>query len=438
MNGTNGEPSGPERLEDNKYKLTINISAEDLERGINHAYNEEKGKIRLPGFRAGKVPRKMVELHYGKNFFYEPALDHILPEIYQDAVIASGLKAVSKPTIEIVEIESGKGAVVTAEFWVKPVIETPVYKGIEYTKADVSVSDDEVASFIDRERDKNARIIPVTDRTAMEGDITVIDFEGFMDEIPFDGGKGEDYELTLGSGRFIDGFEEQVVGMAVGEEKDVLVTFPEEYHAEHLKGKPARFHVTLKELRFKEMPELDDDFAQNVSDFETLAAYKDDVREKLLADKEHEALHMKEDSLITSLADRVTETIPEAMIETEIDHMVNSFSRQLRMQGMKLEHFFEHMNTDMESLRASYAENAKRSVKSRLALEAVAVAEGFAATDEELDKEIQTMAESYGIDPARIKESMSQNETDALNMDICVRKALDLIMAEAKELPAIS
>lgn len=425
-----------EVLENNKARLTLRVSPERFEEGLEHAYKEQRGKINLPGFRNGRAPRKLIEIQYGKDIFYEDALDYVLPDIYRDFIYDNDIDAVSRPQYEVVEADAAAGAVVTAEVTLKPEVSVSGYIGIEYEKINVEVTEDEINADIEKNREKNARFVPVAERPLQDGDIADIDFEGFVDGVAFEGGKGTGYELVLGSGTFIPGFEDQLIGKNIGEDVTVNVTFPEEYKAEHLKGKPAVFEVKINGARLKELPEVNDGFAQDVSDFETLAEYKEDIKATLMKMKEHEAEHDREDKVLRVLIERTAADIPEVMIETEIDAMVDNFASYTRRQGVQLESYLNYTGTSMEMLRASYKEQAERGVKTRLALEAVAKKENVEISEEELDAEVARMAEAYKVDIESFANIMGKSERKALALDIMVQKAHKIIMDGAVEKPA--
>ncbi|MDL2248728.1 trigger factor [Tyzzerella sp. OttesenSCG-928-J15] len=422
-----------EVIEPNKVKITFTIEAEKFEDGVEQAYKRNRGKINIPGFRKGRAPRKIIELNFGKDIFYEDAINIILPDVYEAAVNELNLEVVSRPEIDVEEINDETGVVITAEVYTKPeiTVDAANYKGAEYTPVDASVSDDDINEELDKVREQNSRMISV-ERPIEDGDIAVIDFEGFMDGEAFEGGKGVDHNLTIGSHSFIDNFEEQLIGANVGDDLEVNVNFPEEYHAEHLAGKPAMFKVEIKDIRKKELPELDDDFAQDVSEFDTLDEYKNNIKEKLVEVKEGEAKRKKEDDLITYVISKTEMDIPQVMIENQIDQMVNDFANQIRMQGLPLETYLQYMGQDMNSLREAYKEGAEKQVKGRLVLEAVAKAEGFEVSEEEREAEFARIAESYGMEVEKLKEVLRKEDNEGLDMDIKVKKAVDFINENAK------
>ena len=423
--------AGVERLEDNKAKITITIDPKTFEDGIKKAYNAQKGKFDIPGFRKGKVPRKLIEAQYGKEIFYEEAINQLLPEAYESAVENHELDVVSRPDIEVLEANPETGAVVSATVILKPKASIKNYKGIEYTPASTEVTEEDIARITDSERRKNARFVPVEDRPVEIGDITRIDFEGFLDGVPFPGGKGEDHELVIGSGAFIPGFEDQIVGMKVSEEREINVTFPEEYHAEDLKGKAVVFKIKLNSCNITELPDLDDEFAQSVSDFDTLEEYMKDLKAALTTEKETAARHSKEDALTAELAKIVEVDVPDVMYDTETNLMIDRFARGLRAQGIPFEQYLAYVGETIDSIRKTYREAAERNVRARLALEAIAAAEGIAASEEEIDQELTSMVQGTDIDLSNLKANMSLSELRGLSMDIRNQKAMKLVMESA-------
>ncbi len=339
-----------EKLEKNMAKLTIEVSAEEVEKAIEKAYQKQKSRISVPGFRKGKVPRKMVEKMYGVGVFYEDAVNDMIPTAYEAAVKESELEIVSQPKIDVVQIEAGKEFIFTAEVAVKPEVELGEYKGVEVPKSDVSVSDEEIMAEIDKEREQNSRIITVDDRAVEDGDMTVIDFEGFVDGVAFEGGKGTDYPLTIGSHSFIDTFEEQLIGKNIGEEVDVNVTFPEEYHAEELKGKPALFKVTVKEIKKKELPELDNDFVEDVSEFSTVDEYKASIKTKIEEKKADEAKSAKEEATIEKIIEGAKMEIPDAMVDSQVRQMAEDFARRISAQGLTIDQYFQYTGLTFDKL----------------------------------------------------------------------------------------
>ncbi len=422
-----------EKLEKNMAKLTIEVSADELEKAIEKAYQKQKKNISVPGFRKGKVPRMMVEKMYGKEVFYEDAANEIIPVEYEKAYDACGENIVSSPKIDVVQIEAGKPFIFTAEVALKPEVTLGAYKGIEVDKVEVEVSDAEVDAEIEKERERNARSISVEDRAVADKDQTVIDFEGFVDGVAFEGGKGENYPLTIGSGAFIPGFEEQLIGKNIGEECDVNVTFPEEYHAEDLAGKPAVFKVTVKEIKEKQLPELDDEFAAEVSEFDTLAEYKEDVKKNLTEKREKDVKNAKEDAVVDAIIENATMEIPEAMIETQQRQMIQEFAQNIQMQGLSIDQYFQFTGLTAEKMMEQVKPQAEKRIKSRLVLEAVAKAENLTASEEDFDKEVTRMAEMYQMEADKVKESIGEEGKKQMMEDIAVQKAAEFVVNEAKE-----
>ena len=422
-----------EKLEKNMVKLTIEASAEELDAAIEKAYQKNKGKISVQGFRKGKAPRAVIEKLYGAGIFFEDAANALIPKAYDEAVKESDLEIVSQPDINIVQIEKGKPFIFTAEVAVKPEVTLGDYKGIEVEKIEVSVSDDEMNAELDRVREQNSRTITVEDRAIENNDIAVIDFEGFVDGVAFEGGKGTDYSLVIGSHSFIDTFEEQLVGKKTGEEVEVNVTFPEEYQAKELAGKPAMFKVTVKEIKVKELPELNDEFAQDVSEFETLEEYKADVKKNLEEKKYNAAMSAKEEAVVDTVIENATMEIPEAMIETQVRQMADDFARRIQQQGLSLEQYFQFTGMDAKKFLDSIRSQALKRIQSRLVLEAIVKAENIEVSEEELNKELEGMAAAYKMELDKLKELMSDKDKETMSMDIAVQKAVDLIAAAAVE-----
>ena len=423
-----------EKKEKNMALLTIEVSADEVEKALEKAYQKNKGKMSVPGFRKGKVPRQMIEKMYGPAVFYEDAANILIPEAYDRELSEhKEIEVVSRPTVDVTQMEKGKPMIFTAEVALKPEVTLGKYKGVTVEKIDTAVTDEEINAEIDRERESNGRTISVEDRAVEDGDMTVIDFEGFVDDVAFDGGKGENYPLTIGSGAFIPGFEEQLIGAKLNEETEVKVTFPEDYHAENLKGKDAVFKVTVKEIKVKELPDADDEFASEVSEFDTLAEYKEDIKKKLSEKKEEEAKGKKEDAVIEAIINDARMDIPDAMIETQAEQLVNDYAGRLRQQGLSMEQYFQFTGLNAEKLMEQMKPTALKRIQSRLVLEAVAKAEKIEVTDEELNEEHQKMADSYKMEVEKIKELFGEEENEQLKEDIAIRKAVDLIVAEAKE-----
>lgn len=422
-----------EKLEGNMAKLTIEASAEEFEQAIEKAYQKNKNKLSIPGFRKGKVPRKMIEQMYGKEIFYEDAANIVIPSVYAKAVDECTEEIVSQPTVDIVQAEAGKPFIFTAEVALKPEVTLGMYKGVEVEKTDVAVTDEEVDAAIDRERENNARMISVEDRAVRDGDMTVIDYEGFVDGESFEGGKDEGYPLTIGSGTFIPGFEEQLIGAELDKEVEVNVTFPEDYQASELAGKPAVFKCIVKEIREKELPELDDEFASEVSEFDTLAEYREDVKKNLTERKEAEAKAAKEEKVVEAIIADAKMDIPEAMLATQQRSMADDFAQRIRMQGITIDQYFQFTGLTREAFLEQLKPQAEERIKSRLVLEAVAKAENLEASDEEYTAEIKKMAEAYQMDEDKITEMIGEFEQKSIKEDICIRKALELAVESAVE-----
>ncbi|MDY2608432.1 MAG: trigger factor [Lachnospiraceae bacterium] len=422
-----------EKLEKNMAKLTIEVSAEEVEKAIEKAYQKQKSRISVPGFRKGKVPRKMVEKMYGVGVFYEDAVNDMIPTAYEAAVKESELEIVSQPKIDVVQIEAGKEFIFTAEVAVKPEVELGAYKGVEVPKSDVSASDEEIMAEIDREREQNSRIITVDDRAVEDGDMTVIDFEGFVDGVAFEGGKGTDYPLTIGSHSFIDTFEEQLIGKNIGEEVDVNVTFPEGYHAEELKGKPALFKVTIKEIKKKELPELDNDFVEDVSEFSTVDEYKASIKTKIEEKKADEAKSAKEEATIEKIIEGAKMEIPDAMVDSQVRQMAEDFARRISAQGLTIDQYFQYTGLTSDKLLEQMRPQALKRIQSRLVLEAVADKENFEVTDEDVNNEINDMASAYQMEADKLKDLLTDADKENMKRDIQVKKAVEFVTENAKE-----
>lgn len=422
-----------EKLEKNMAKLTIETSAEEFEAAIEKAYKKNKSKMNVQGFRKGKAPRKVIEKMYGAGVFYEEAANILMPEAYGKAVDECDLEIVSQPSVDVVQVEAGKPFIFTAEVAVKPEVTLGAYKGIEVEKSEVEVSDDEVTAEIDRVREQNARTINVEDRPVQDKDQTVIDFEGFVDGEAFEGGKGEDYSLTIGSHSFIDTFEEQLIGKNIGDDVEVNVTFPEDYHAAELAGKPALFKVKIKEIKVKELPELDDDFAQDVSDCETVDAYKEQVKSDLAKKKEDAAKAAKEEEVVTKIIEDATMEIPDPMIDTQVRQMADDFARRIQAQGLSIEQYFQFTGTEPQAFLEQMKPQALKRIQSRLVLEAVVAAENITASDEDIEEELKKMAEAYQMELDKVKELIGDEQKKQLADDIAVQKAADFVVENAVE-----
>ena len=422
-----------EKLEGNMAKLTIEASAEEFEAAVEKAYQKNKNKLSVPGFRKGKVPRKMIEQMYGKEIFFEDAANFVIPSAYAKAVDECTEEIVSQPTIDVVQVEAGKPFIFTAEVALKPEVTLGKYKGVEVEKADTTVTEEEVNAAIDKERESNARTISIEDRAVKDGDMTVLDFEGFVDGVAFEGGKGENYPLTIGSNTFIPGFEEQLIGAELNKETEVNVTFPEDYQAAELAGKPAVFKCTIKEIKEKQLPELDDEFASEVSEFDTLAEYKEDVKKNLTEKKEAEAKNAKEDKVVDAIIEDAKMDIPEAMIATQQRQMADDFAQRIQMQGISIDQYFQFTGLTREAFLEQMKPQAEKRIKSRLVLEAVAKAENMEASEEEYKAEIKRMAEAYQMEEDKLTEMIGSFEEKSIKEDLCIKKAVDFVVENAVE-----
>ena len=416
-----------EKIEASKVELHFSVEQSVFEAAIERAYKKEVGKINVPGFRKGKVSRAMIEKMYGKGFFYDSALNDILPDAYEAAIKEAGIDPVSQPEIDVLSIDDN-GVVFTAKVFVKPDVKIENYFGIEVTKEVAPVTEDEINGELELVRERNSREIDANDRPAELGDTAVIDFEGFVDGVAFEGGKGEDYALKLGSGQFIPDFEEQIVGHSVDEEFDVNVTFPAEYHAEDLAGKASVFKVKLHALTKVELPELDDEFAKDVSEFDTLDEYKADLKAKIEARHETTAQNAVDGQLMDALIEKLEAEIPEAMYETEAENFVRDYDNQLRMQGLDLKTYFQYTGMTLETLRAQFRPQAEKQVKARLALEKIAELENLKASEEDINGEYARIAEAYGIEVEQVKASI---DSEFIAADMNVKLALDAVKAHA-------
>lgn len=422
-----------ETLEKSMVKLTIEVDAERFEEGMKHAYSKNKNKITVPGFRKGKVPRQLIEKTYGAEIFYEDAVNYIIPDAYDKAIEENNLEVVSRPEVDVQQVEKGKSMIFTAEVAVKPEVTLGEYKGIEIEKNDIDVTEEDVDKEIEKVRDKNSRLVDITDRAVENDDQVVIDFEGFIDGEPFEGGKSENYSLTIGSHSFIDTFEDQLIGKNIEEDVEVNVTFPEDYQQEDLQGKPALFKVKVKEIKFKELPAVDDEFAKDVSEFDTLDEYKQDVKAKLLEQKENAAKAKKQEDVLQKIIENATMEIADPMIDLQAENMTQDFATRLQYQGLSLEQYFGFTGQNMATLKDTMKTDAEKRIKSRLVLEAVAKAEDIQVTEEELDEELNKMAEAYKMEIEKIKETVGEEEKESIKDDIKNRKALDFITEQAKE-----
>ena len=422
-----------EKMEKNMAKLTIEVSAEDVEKAMQSAYQKAKGRISIPGFRKGKAPRKMIEQMYGKGVFLEDAVNALIPEHYSKALGECELEIVSQPKIDLVQTEPGKALIFTAEVAVKPEVTLGEYKGVEVPKSEIEVTDEEVDAEVKKEQEKSSRTINVEDRAAQLNDIVTIDFEGSVDGVPFDGGQATEYPLTLGSNTFIPGFEDQLVGAKVGDDVDVKVTFPEEYQAKELAGKEAIFKCAVKKIEAKELPELDDDFAKDVSEFDTLAEYKEHVKTNLVEKKENEAKHAKEDAAVDKIIENAQMDIPEAMLETQCRQMLDDFSRRMQSQGLSMDQYFQFTGMTAEKMMEDMKPQALKRIQTRLVLEKVAEVENIQPTEEEVNEEISKMAEAYKMEADKLKELLGERELEQMKKDMAVQKAVTLVADAAKE-----
>ena len=421
-----------EKLEKNMAKLTIEVSAEELEKALQNAYLKQRKNISVPGFRKGKVPRQMIEKMYGPEIFYNDAADALLPEAYAKAYDEAGLDIVSQPEIDIVEMEKGKPFIFTATVATKPEVTLGEYKGLTFDKVEVEVTEEEVAAKLEEEQKKNARTVSV-ERAVENGDEVVLDFEGFVDGVAFEGGKGENYPLTIGSGSFIPGFEEQLIGAEAEKEVEVNVTFPEEYHSADLAGKAATFKCTVHEIKVKELPELDDDFAAEVSEFDTLDEYKADIKAKLAERKEKEAKLAKEDQVVEKAVANATMEIPEAMLKTQQNQMVQEFAQRIQAQGLSMEQYFQFTGLTAEKMMEEVKPQAEKRIQTRLVLEAIVKAENIEITDEKFNEEVAKMAEMYKMEADKLIELMGEGEKEQMKADMAVQEAVTFLLENAVE-----
>lgn len=422
-----------EKLEKNMAKLTIEVSSEEFENAIAKAYKKNKNKISMPGFRKGKAPRAMIEKMYGKGIFYEDAANSIIPDAYADAAKESELEIVAQPEIDVTQIESGKPFIFTATVALKPEVTLGEYKGIEVEKKEVEVTDEEVEAEINKVRESNARMLDIDDRATQDGDTVLIDFDGYVDGKQFEGGKADDYSLVLGSHSFIDNFEEQLVGKNIGDDVEVNVTFPENYQAEELQGKPAVFKVKIKEIKVKELPELDDDFAQDVSNFDTIAEYKEDLKKKLTENKEEALKREREEAVIGKIIENAQMDIPEQMVDAQTRQMTQEFAQRLSSQGLSIDQYMQFTGLTPQKMIEELKPQALMRIQSRLVLEAVVAAENIETTEEELDKEIENMASMYQMEVDKLKEVIGEEEKKQIGLDLAVQKAVEIVTEAAVE-----
>ena len=420
-----------EKLEKGMAKLTIEVSAEEFEKAVNTVYQKQRNRIQIPGFRKGKAPRKMIENMYGAGIFYEDAANEIIPDAYEKAYDECGEEITSSPEIDVEQIESGKPFIFTAVVALKPEVKLGEYKGVAIDNFSAEVTEEEVNAEIDRERDNSARMVSVEDRPVQDGDMTELDFEGFVDGEAFEGGKGENYPLTMGSVAFIPGFEEQLIGAELNKEVEVNVTFPEDYNAEHLAGKDAVFKCTVKEIKVKELPELDDEFASEVSEYDTLEEYRANVRKGLEERKAKQMKDEKEDAAIAAVVEHAEMEIPDAMLATEQRQMLDQFAQRITMQGMQMEQYMQMTGNTREMMLEQLKPQAERKIKSRLCMEAVAKAENITASEEDYEEEMKVMADAYQIEVDKVKEMLGEKEKKSVMEDIAVRKAIEFVAENA-------
>ena len=421
-----------EKIEKNKVKLTFSVDAARFEEGMQYSYNKNKGNIAVQGFRKGKAPRKLIEAQYGKAVFYDDAINFVMPEAYETAVKENNLDVVSRPEIDVTAIDEN-GVSFTAEVYTKPEVKLGEYKGLKYTKMDEEPTDEEIDAELKKEQEKNARIVTVTDRPVQNGDIATIDFKGFMDGEAFEGGEGKDFDLEIGSHSFIDTFEDQLVGKNVGDDVEVNVTFPENYGQASLAGKPAKFEVEIKDIKVKELPELNDEFVQDTTEFENLNEYKNEIAGKLIVAKKQQAKNKMEEDLVTALVEGCEMDVPQVMIDNDIDMKIEDFSRNIQSQGLSLDVYLKYMGQTVESMREAYRPMSEKQVKARLALEAVANAENFTVEEADLDAEVEKIAKAYGMEKDVLKSALRPEDTENITKDIKVQKAVQFIKDNAVE-----
>ena len=421
-----------EKLEHNMAKITVTVPAEDFDKALKESYNKNKAKYAIHGFRKGHAPQQMIEKVYGEGAFYEGAVDICIDKTYPEAVKESELEIVSRPEMDITQIGKGKDLIYTASVALRPEVTLGEYKGVEVKKADTAITDEDIASALKNEQEKNSRLITVEDRAAELGDQTLIDFDGSIDGVPFDGGKGEKYPLELGSHSFIEGFEEQIVGHKIGDEFDVNVTFPKEYHAESLAGKPAVFKVKLLEIKKKELPALDDEFASEISEFNTLDEYKADLKKKLEEAKAKRATVENENNVVEKVVENATLDIPEPMVDYQVNNMIRDYAQRMQSQGISLEDYMKYTGTTPEALKEQMKPQAVKRIQTRLVLEAVAKAENIKGSDEAVDTQIQNMAKQYNMEEDKVREYLGEAGINQMKEDQAVQATVDFLVAEAK------
>lgn len=422
-----------ENLEKSMAKLTIEVAADEFNKAIDQAYQKSRGKISIPGFRKGKAPRTMIEKLYGAGIFYEDAANIVIPDAYEAAAKESGLEIVAQPEIDVVQMEKGQDFIFTATVAVKPEVTLGEYKGIKAEKKKAEVTEEEITEEIDRARESNSRMITIDDRAAEEGDTLLIDFDGYVDGEQFEGGYAEDHTLVLGSHSFIDGFEDQLVGKNLGDDVEVNVTFPEDYHAEELQGKPALFKVKIKEIKVKELPELDDEFAQDVSDCDTLEEYKADIEKKLLENKEAALTREREDEIIGQVIENAEMEIPEQMVDNQCRQMMQEFAQRIQSQGLSLEQYMQFSGMTPQSMQEELRPQAVKRIESRLVLEAVAAAENIEASEEEIEEELKNLASMYQMEFDKLIDLVGEEEKKQIAMDLAVQKAVTFLVDAAVE-----
>ncbi len=420
-----------EKLEHNTAKLTIEVPAKEFKEAIRKVYLKKRGSFNIPGFRKGKAPLPMIEKMYGEGIFYEDAANEIMPDAYEAAVEESGLDVVSSPEIDVTQIGKGEDFIFTATVATKPEVVLGEYKGLDVQKDPVEVTDEEIEAELKKAQEQNSREVEVTDRPVQDGDIITLNYAGTVDGVPFDGGTAESQKLEIGSHSFIDTFEDQLVGLNIGDEKDVEVTFPEEYHSPEVAGKPAVFHVKILGIRQRELPEIDDDFAMDTTEFDSLEEYKEDIRAKLTAGKEENAKAAMENALIEQVVENTQMDIPDAMIETQIDQQVQEFQQRITYQGLTFEQYLQFSGQSMDGLREQMRPDAVKRIQGSLVLEAIADAEGIEATEEDLQKEFARMAEMYQMEPEQIASMLPDNEKENMKKNLAVQKAVDLVRENA-------
>lgn len=421
-----------ETIEKNKVKISFSADAQRFEEGMVYSYNKNKGSINIQGFRKGKAPRKLIEAQYGKAIFYDDAINYVLPDAYEAAVKENNLEVVSKPEIDVTAIDEN-GVAFTAEVFVKPEVKLGEYKGLTFTKKEVNPTDEDVEIELKKEQEKNARIVPVTDRPVQTGDIATIDFKGYVDDVAFEGGEGKDFDLEIGSHSFIDTFEDQLVGANVGDDVVVNVTFPENYGQKDLAGKPAKFEVEIKDIKFKELPELNDEFVQDTTEFETLQEYKNDIVGKLLAQNIQNAKSAKEEEVISKAVENAEMDVPEVMIENDVQAKIDDFSRNIQQQGLTLDVYLQYMGQTVETMKEAYRPMSEKQVKARLVLEAVAKAENIEVSDEEIEAEVEKIAKNYNMEKDMLLKTLRDEDRENLAKDVKVQKALAVISDSAVE-----